>query len=117
MQSIIAKEIMAEDFIIQKTRLAELEKRASELLLRDRPAAVPSINRIRQRINAGQPVDRMLDNLENSIINCERFVLKTAAGRMNLHLPLALSRAKLRNRIRGRWSQIAQSRSHSPRTA
>ena len=78
---------MAEDFTIQKTRLGELEKRASELLLRDRPAAVPPANRIRQRIQAGQPVDRMLENLEKSIAECERFVLKTVAGRINYLFP------------------------------
>jgi ATP-dependent helicase HrpA len=78
---------MTEDFTIQKTRLSELEKRVSELLLRDRHAAVPHVNRIWQRIHAGQAVDRMLDNLENSIIDCERFVLKTVAGRINYLFP------------------------------
>ena len=78
---------MPEDFTIQQTRLNELEKRVAELLLRDRYAAVPHVNRVRQRIRTGQPVDRMLDDLAKSIIDCERFVLKPVAQRINYLFP------------------------------
>ncbi len=78
---------MSEDFTIQKTRLGELEKRVSELLLRDRYAVIPHINRVQQRIRAGEPVDRMLDNLEQAIVDCERFALKPVAERINYSFP------------------------------
>jgi ATP-dependent helicase HrpA len=78
---------MPEDFTTQKTRLGELEKRAAELLLRHRLAAIPHISRIRQRIHAGQPAGRMFDNLETFIINCERFALKPIAGRISYSFP------------------------------
>jgi len=101
---------MPEDFTIQKTRLGELEKRVSELLLRDRHAAVPHITRIKQRIHAGQPVDRMLDNLEQSIVDCERYVLKTVAGRINYlfpdNLPITNHVESIREALRGHQAVI-----------
>jgi ATP-dependent helicase HrpA len=78
---------MPEDFVAEKAFLDKLEKRVAELLFRDRYSIFDQVHRIKQRIHAGDPVDRMLYNLERSIAISERYVLTPIAERIQYTFP------------------------------
>jgi ATP-dependent helicase HrpA len=78
---------MPQDFYAEKAFINRLEQRSTGLLFRDRYAVSAQIERIKQRIKAGQPVGSMLYDLDKSISVSERFVLTPVAERIKYTFP------------------------------